>query len=160
MTCLTFFSHISNPVTLVSLSPSGILLVAVHTCSWLQSPALLYAQYAASVRKHLIKMGIRLQTRVRGSRANRRPVLTNWTQSHVSHSLQSPTPVATQCARFSSLPTSQPLFLFLDGVSLRRAHHLPGLLLCLLFGVAGIAVLSWCCWRNPSAGGVEWDSCP
>ncbi|XP_054571566.1 zinc transporter ZIP2 isoform X2 [Eptesicus fuscus] len=49
----------------------------------------------------------------------------------------------------------------LYGLSLWRAHHLPGLLLRLLFGVAGIAVLSWSPWRIKSAGGGSgWGSCP
>ncbi|XP_025847874.2 zinc transporter ZIP2 isoform X2 [Vulpes vulpes] len=48
-----------------------------------------------------------------------------------------------------------------DGVPLRRAPHLPGLLLGLPLGVAGVAVLSWGHWRNHGAGGgVGWHSCP
>ena len=65
--------------------------------------------------------------------------------------------LSTSTAHFA---ISQHLFLFLpDGVSLRRAHHLPGLLPCLPFGVAGIAVLSWDCWNTQSAGaGIGYSS--
>lgn len=81
-------------------------------------------------------------------------------QSHISHSLQSAIPCPS-AALLPSFPISQPLSLFPEGLSLWRARHLSGLLLGLPFGVAGIAVPSWSCWRIKGAGGgVQWVSCP
>ncbi|XP_060273745.1 zinc transporter ZIP2 isoform X2 [Ovis aries] len=58
-------------------------------------------------------------------------------------------PPSTQETRVRSLGGEEPLekemAAHYDGVSLRRARHLSGLLPCLPFGVAGIAVLSWDC---------------